>query len=331
MYRDKNRILAIGFFCCVSAVLTACSGTQTQTEIYNSEVEDSEAVFVETEEGDFVETEEIFEETEAVKELTEEEKLEIKYENFDYESYVQGDISGWTKQDYKTVQDAVEELMSTEFYQIWYAEDGDLIDESQQYEADKFTMFGREYGILWCDWGAEETLFGYYFLDDPEEVYTARIIHGNLYNEIGVYDLFELYLESSQAYYSNYTNDKRMACDEELNAYYDMIHQQELAAASVYTKEEVYARAQQDLKNSIYGEMNIFDMIGSMAAITWNFESSDSIYYIYDSANRVHGLEFTVRLSEYMGLGDSISQRMYMEYREDESGGLTLITTNRVQ
>lgn len=335
MNKYRRKFLVLGL--CFSGVfLTACAELQTETgslpatEIAEAtedgkmetwETERRESIILETEEEGETERER---ETEVQKELTEEEKREIKYKLFEYGSYVQGeDTSGWTEQDYKQEQQIIEDTLEREFYQVWHQRNGDIVEDNMQFIIDAFTIDERDYGLLWYDWVSEEPSFGYYFLDNPEKAYTAKITHSPAFYEIEVYDIFELYLESSQSYFANYTNEKLAECNEKLNEYYQK-------RASNYTKEEVYAVAQQDLKDAMNSQMDFGERMIFAVSMTWTFDPVDSISYGYDPASRVHVLQFTVKMSEYMGVGESMSQTVSMKYVEDENGTLTLFTMDSI-
>ncbi len=332
MERYRRKFLVAGL-CCSCVFFTACAKAQSETgalpateiaevtedgKIENMETERSESVVLQTE--DVEKETEKEQETEVQKELTEEEKLEIKYKLFHYENYVQGeDTSGWTEQDYKMERQIVEDILEREFYQVWQQKNEDMAEGNMQFKIDAFAIDERDYGLLWYDWVSEEPSFGYYFLDSPEETYTAKITHIPAFYEIEVYDMFELYLESSQSYFVNYTNEKLAECNEKLDEYYRQ-------RASGFTKEEVYAVAQQDLKDRINSQMNWSERMIFAASRTWTFDPVENISYVYDPASRMHSLQFTVRILEYMGVGESICKTVSMQYLEDENGALSFFS-----
>ena len=77
--------------------------------------------------------------------------------------------------------------------------------------------------------------------------------------------------------------------------------------------------------------MNIFDQVGYAVSVSWDFESLDTIQYAYNPDTNIHSLEFSVHLSEYKGLGGMITERLFMQYYEEENGSLTKTVMYRVE
>jgi hypothetical protein len=135
--------------------------------------------------------------------------------------------------------------------------------------------------------------------------------------------------------YSDVTDEAlySMSIDEQDYMSYDIMSAENYAhlqeeAQPQYTEEEVYAQAQQDVKDVIYSSLtskSIFDAVGFAATYTWIFDPVDSIQYNYDASTKTHTLVFYVSLSEY-GLSVKDTERMVAQYMESDDGGLVRTT-----
>lgn len=255
-------------------------------------------------------------------------KFGKKYKKLDYDS-----VSGWlceggVKKTEEELRNEIEGLVEYDLYRKWYYTTADGQEKSMEINAE--TIDGRAYGVLnyyqelIIENGEIATGIDFYYTDSPEEIHRTTLycdavncrrlnIDGTGYTDLDAMSHQYAYQQLQKAY--------------------------EESRKSKYTKEQMYARAQEDLKNSVYEQVGasskndglfgaiegIFNTMGMIGTCTWSFESVDTIKYTYDKESRIHVLEFTVTLSEYMGMGKTQTERKAMAYREDENGNLSLI------
>lgn len=206
---------------------------------------------------------------------------------------------------------------------------------------------GLEYRVdtlyYYSDDRADYYMMGFHYVEDIGTKYIVELIDIRETETeeamVGLYDVVS-HLSSPIAgydccyfeYENKFANEEEFAlakeAEEENAVAYDEMMESDC------TKEEVYLKAQEDLKDGIYGEANfynIFDIIGMAATISWEFQPVDAISYWFDNTARRHELTFIVTLSEYQGLGGSVSYQMSMSYIEDDDGGLMLDGVNGSQ
>ena len=241
-----------------------------------------------------------------------------KYMNYDYDGFStlsdNSERNMTQEEKYEYLESCVNVLYTT-----WYYYDG---IEEKRIIIDKFKVGGREYGLL--NYYEDPTMpeFDIYYDGNKDDVHRVSVLYDNAFFDVT--DDCLLTMTIDDVLYRNY--------DSITGEYYDHLQQEAWEAAQpAHTKEEVYAIAKQDVKNAVYGQMNIFDQVGYAVSVSWDFESLDTIQYAYNPDTNIHSLEFSVHLSEYKGLGGMITERLFMQYYEEENGSLTKTAMYRVE
>jgi tetratricopeptide (TPR) repeat protein len=233
-------------------------------------------------------------------------QMGLKYADFDYDNFYTSDIEDISAMSHEDIIEYVEKTIEP-MYTKWYYYDD--TGEEKELVIDKFHIGDKEYGVSLYSSPGHYKEFEIYYMDDENTKYsvgfTRNMTYGDVTDEV-------LYIMSIGE--QDYRSYDTMSAE-------NYAHLQEEAQPQ-YTIDEVYAQAQQDVKDEIYSQLssdNIFDAIGFAATYTWNFESSDTIKYEYDSSTKTHVIEFTVSLSEY-GLNTVLRQRMQAAYMESDYG-----------
>jgi hypothetical protein len=128
--------------------------------------------------------------------------MELKYEKFDYDTFLTLEDGSTDTMTHKEIRECIEEDLEYLMYSTWYQQD----DEDRSIVIDKYSIDGKQYGIL--SWrGAEDyTELDIFYMDDTEnEIHVALTLD---YTYMSVAEQSTMILSLGDMCYSNYSSSQ---------------------------------------------------------------------------------------------------------------------------
>lgn len=187
----------------------------------------------------------------------------------------------------------------------WYNLSSDEVIQTE-----RFYINSKEFSITDCCETPDGVAMDFYYREDNSKT-SHHLELATVYDYVDVTPDYICCMSLDNEAYYNIPNGTRQKYDQFIQE-----HQ------SIHSISEVYNVAKEDVKTHIYNSVGIIDAMTFAVGVQWSYSSENQLQYSYNLSNKIHYLQFTVKMTDYFGLGDRIAFTAYVQYSEDAEGNL---------